>query len=70
LNSYSEPQASPRDTSASIKIEEDDGEYKESSSEFEDPYENEKPRVAKEYKARKDVVQKTILRKCRRFLQD
>lgn len=52
------------------KGDEDDAEYKESSSEFDDPDETEKPRVCKEYKQRKDVVQKTILRKCRRFLQD
>lgn len=39
-------------------------------SEFDDPDETDKPKHQKEYKMRKDVVQKTILRKCRRFLQD
>jgi len=38
------------------KGDEDDAEYKESSSEFDDPDETEKPRVCKEYKQRKDVV--------------
>lgn len=56
--------------SQTIKVEDEDAEYKESSSEFDDPDESEKPRISKEYKQRKDVVQKTILRKCRRFLQD
>ena len=56
--------------SQAIKVEDEDAEYKESSSEFDDPDESEKPRISKEYKQRKDVVQKTILRKCRRFLQD
>lgn len=53
-----------------MEVDDEDVEYKESCSEFDDPDEKEKPRASKEFKQRKDVVQKTILRKCRRFLQD